>query len=160
VTREKDYGHRIVHAKTELTKSLEDHRLAADLLSKSHLMVGFPVATRQKGMKRTTKKAQSPPVDAPVDTPGIIPDTPGASPSEALEPAGGAPVPKETPVAPSKAPSRLSGSGMVLADLDPGDVMMVEELVQSLRAARAFFPKLNRKQFLQTFIEGGRYIED
>lgn len=41
--RDKDVGHRIVHVKTDLARSLTDEQLAADLLSKNSVMIGFPV---------------------------------------------------------------------------------------------------------------------
>jgi len=50
--RENDFGHRVLHTKTELAKTLNDRELAADIMSKSELMVGYPARTRPKKGRR------------------------------------------------------------------------------------------------------------
>jgi hypothetical protein len=151
LTREKDFGHRVVHAKTEKAKTLSDEELAADIISKNHLMGGWPVSTR------TRKKDMKPPI-APKATHHESEIREVRIESQAL----GATT--EVPLSPVTAPNDMPKTTatwlrQAIAELDERDALMVLEMIDSLKAARQFFPNLTRKQFLQLFMEGGRYVE-
>lgn len=146
LTREKDFGHRVMHTKTELAKALDDRQLAADIMSKSDVMTGYVASTRIT--RRRKKKLREPKshlriVNADEQT--------VAQPSQAMGKAGSKDV-KGTVAYPVLKD--------MLRQLDEPDRLMIIDLTVSLKAAREFFPKLSRKQFLQTFVEGGRYVEE
>lgn len=160
LTREKDFGHRIMHTKTELAKALDDRQLAADIMSKADAMIGCVASTR------ITKRRKEKPPEPKSHLRVVNADLKNLK-EVGAKPAVGEHVEAQPSQAKEKAPNKNAKGAAVYSDLqdmlrqlDEPDRLMIMDLVVSLKAARQFFPKLSRKQFLQTFVEGGRYVEE
>jgi hypothetical protein len=146
LTRERDFGHRVLHTKTELAKSLNDNTLAADIMSKNKVMAGFPVSTRgRKAPKETLPEPKSHLRIVNADSKDF--DDDGAAPDETL-------------ANDARESVDLPDLDETLEGLNESDVLMIKDLIVCLKVARQCFPKLSREQFLLTYIEGGRYGRD
>jgi hypothetical protein len=165
VTRDKDFGHRVIHVKTDLAKSLTDEQLAADLYEKNAVMIGFPVSTRPRKSadkadeKHELKLVAEVPEVAEVEEAPVVEPKPVVAPKkvEGAKSGNDKPLP---PIADELRGVLAIRLDEVMKKLDESDALMITELARGLWASRSFFPKLSRKEFLKTFTEGGRYVED
>jgi hypothetical protein len=154
LTREKDFGHRIVHVKTELAKSLNDAELAADLVAKNSVMVGFPVSTRPRGKGKRGMRVE---VQLDKEQAALVKATEDPV-VQLMEMAQDVPeVVAEKPKPVNELREVLGPKlGAEVVGLNGDDIAMVSELVKSLKAIRSVFPKYHREQFMETFTREGR----
>jgi len=152
LARERDFGHRIIHVKTDLALSLTDEQMAIDLLAKNAEIVGFPSAlrSRTKRTKATLEQAPVlPPVAQPIPVEGLA--------DQRVE----LPAPAESlfhAIKPETLPE-IEAAGDLLAGLDQGDQLMVLDLIRSLKLMRQIMPRLSREDFLQTFSKGSGFVK-
>lgn len=155
LSREKDSVNRVVHVKTDLARTLTDEQLAADIMSKNRIMTGFPIVNRKKRTaKRKDAKQEKETVGERLEkesTDPISAEVPGQSAFAIADR-------KEINLEPGSDPEETLAS--LLQGLDKADTLMVQDIIRTLKVTRLHLPKLKRKEFLATFANGSRFVEE
>ncbi len=140
LTRDADFGHRIVHTKTDLAKSLSDEALAADLFAKNSIMGGYPV---KRGARKAAQQVPDELNNGSEAASSHYPVTDTICQSQVV----------------TAAKPDVGDSDDLVAGLEEADALMVFDLVKALKVTRQCFPRLSRKDFLATFAAGSQFVQ-